>query len=71
MDRLSNFTRTASFDSSAALGDLELRRNVERGRRLQREALRSALRDAGQAVRRLLCGWGEARLSHPRSRAEC
>lgn len=70
MDRLAEFDRTA-FYALGAMTDRDLRRYVERGRRLQRDALRGALKDAGRQIWRAVSGWGELRLSHPRSRAGC
>ena len=70
MDRLSDFDRTA-FYAAGAIGDRDLRHYVERGRRLQRDALRGAFKDAGRQLRRAVSGWGELRFSHPRSRAGC
>ena len=71
MDRLSDFHKIPSF----ATGDLsrysEVGRHVARGRALQRAALREAFKAAGRTFTRGLRGWGELRLSHPRSRAEC
>ena len=70
MDRLSDFDRTA-FYAAGAIGDRELRGYVERGRRLQRAALRGAVKDAGRRILHGISGWGELRLSHPRSRVGC
>lgn len=67
MDRLSDFDRTA-FYAVGTIGDLKLRRHVERGRRLQRAALRRAFRSGARSLLHVFSGWGEARLSHPRSR---
>lgn len=71
MDRLTDH----DFDVSFATGDLsrysEMSRHVARGRALQRAALRRAFKAGAQKVQALFSGWGEARLSHPRSRAEC
>jgi hypothetical protein len=70
MDRLSDFDRT-TFYATGAIGDRELRGYIERGRRLQRDAVRGAVKDAGRRFRRAVSGWGELRLSHPRSRVGC
>lgn len=67
MDRLSEFDHTA-FYALGAIGDQDLRRHVERGRRLQRAALRRAFRTGARGLVHVFSGWGEARLGHPRSR---
>lgn len=71
MDRLSDFDRSSSFDSAAVLGDRQLHLYVERGRRLQREAVRGVFSNAGRQLWRAVSGWGELRFSHPRSRVGC
>lgn len=71
MDRLSDFNHTVSFASGELSYDSELTRHVARGRALQRAALRDAIKAVGRTTLRGLRGWGELRLSHPRSRVGC